>query len=246
VEFEDTITALLSHRGEWSSAPDTGSFGVDVMTNAEVEARRSRFKKIAQELIPVSMCCIIAWICLFSIGALISARCLIKEYFHAYPILVGVSLVVVYAYSNIAFLAFLSGALGGLLSNASINSYLVVTGKTIEELLQKEDEKSVSYRIEPPIASAIRSFAVYLLYIAGISIVIPGAGGGDGVTFSDSSQYIRMAGLVSAVGFAVGYDPTIFVGLLARLNVGRPPASAEGNKAQGAETAPPSSWFGKR
>jgi hypothetical protein len=159
------------------------------------------------------------WVGLFAIGATVPAKNIIASLSANNFLFYMPAIAVTYAYSNIAFLALLSGSLGGFLSKLSLNSYIATTGTTIQELLKGANSNSIAYRMEPPIASAIRSFAIYLLYIAGISIVVPGASSQTGELAVDASQYIRIAGIISAVGFAVGYDPTIFTGLLAKLNL---------------------------
>lgn len=57
--------------------------------------------------------------------------------------------------------------------------------------------------------------------IAGISIVVPVGDSSQIVLTVDAAQYIRVAGIISAAGFAVGFDPTVFNGLLSRLNLGQ-------------------------
>lgn len=170
-----------------------------------------------------TMTCLVlvaVWVGLFAIGATISAENMIKNLSVANFVFFIPAIVITYAYSNIAFLALLSGLLGGLLSNLSLMSYVRVTKTSVADLLARTNSKSIAYRLEPPIVSATRSFAVYLLYIAGISIVVPGATDSTTALSVDASQYIRIAGIISAVGFAVGYDPTIFTALLGRLNLG--------------------------
>lgn len=160
-----------------------------------------------------------AWVGLFAAGATVKSQPIIENMSPNNFLFYLPAIVITYAYSNIAFLALLSGSLGGLLSNLSLNSYIRTTKTTLDELLKGSNSRSIAYQLEPTIASAIRSFAVYLLYIAGISIVVPGSGGTGGELLVDGPQYIRIAGIISAVGFAVGYDPTIFTGLLARLSL---------------------------
>lgn len=114
----------------------------------------------------------VLWVGFFAVGATTETQnivCRLNEYNFVFLLPV---LAVTYTYSNIAFLAFLSGLLGGVLSNLSLSSYMRTTGSSVAKLLQEEDPRSISYRLEPPIASGIRSFAIYLLYIAGISIVV--------------------------------------------------------------------------
>jgi hypothetical protein len=61
------------------------------------------------------------------------------------------------------------------------------------------------FRRESPFASMIRSFVVYLAFIAGIYIT-------TNAPFEnpDPNQYVRFAGTISLFAFVVGYDPTKF------------------------------------
>lgn len=70
-------------------------------------------------------------------------------------------------------------------------------------------------RTENPFASLLRSFVVYLLFIAGIAITTD-------APFSNptADQYMRIAGLLSLIGFVVGYDLSAFNGLLRRVPMG--------------------------
>jgi hypothetical protein len=178
---------------------------------------------------------VIIWVSLFAIGATVDSASLLKNLTPANFFVLLPAIAITYAYSNIAFLSLVSGALGGLLSNLSLNNYAELTGEKISELAKGPQSKSVVYQNEPPIASAVRSFAVYLMYIAGISIVVPGATVSGAPLTVDASQYVRLAGIISALGFAVGYDPTIFAGIFARLNLG----GTKDSSAGGAQTVTP-------
>ena len=68
------------------------------------------------------------------------------------------------------------------------------------------------YLKESPFTAAFRSFVVYLFLLAGIFLAT-----GDPFKDLGAAGYLRLAGLVSAVAFAVGYDPSRFTELLAYL-----------------------------
>lgn len=201
------------------------SMAVGAVANAILTAAKHAYNFIRGLQPRETLVCILlfaAWVGLFAVGATVKSGPIICNMSPNNFLFYLPAIAITYAYSNIAFLALLSGSLGGLLSKLSLTSYVATTKTTIEELLKGANSRSVAYQLEPPIASAIRSFAVYLLYIAGISIVVPGSGSQAGELMVDGPQYIRIAGIISAIGFAVGYDPTIFTGLLARLNLGQP------------------------
>jgi hypothetical protein len=58
----------------------------------------------------------------------------------------------------------------------------------------------------------LRGFLVYLATIAGIYITTE-----DPFAAPTPAQYVRVVGLLSFLGFALGYDPTLVTNLLARL-----------------------------
>ena len=114
---------------------------------------------------------------------------------------------------NVALLALLAGLIGGCASNEADHDDLR------REIIEAEKHDNVAalrllrrklhYLKEHPAYSMMRSFIVYLVFVSGIYIATSDP-------FNPSSQaqgftqYIRLAGLVSLLGFMVGYDPTRF------------------------------------
>jgi hypothetical protein len=96
---------------------------------------------------------------------------------------------------NVAFLTVIAGFLGGCASNIT---YSRPEAKAVPEL-------QAVFRRESPFASMIRSFIVYLAFIAGIYITTTAP-----FENPDANQYVRFAGTISLFAFVVGYDPTKF------------------------------------
>jgi len=158
-----------------------------------------------------------AWIVLFGSGLLISSgpyRDRLTTSFNWADFAVATSL---YTYTNVAILTCLAGVIGGVSSRLTFKAYETDSVTRDESAAPDESLVSVSmaYRVESPLASMCRSFLVYLLYIAGLAIGIPG--GTEALSDTNSAQYLRMAGLLSLLGFAVGYDPTLFHAILANI-----------------------------
>ena len=111
---------------------------------------------------------------------------------------------------NVALLSLLAGFIGGCASNESDRELIqeqIEKARTVnEQILLK---RRLSYLQEHPAYSMMRSFIVYLVFISGLYVV-------SSDPFSPATQaqgftqYIRLAGLVSLLGFVVGYDPTRF------------------------------------
>jgi hypothetical protein len=158
-----------------------------------------------------------AWITLFGSGLLISSgpyRSRLATSFNWTDFAVATSL---YTYTNVAILTCLAGVIGGVSSRLTFKGYEPKPETEDESAARDKSLASVSmaYRVESPLASMCRSFLIYLLYIAGLAIGIPG--GTEALSDTNPAQYLRMAGLLSLLGFAVGYDPTLFHAILANI-----------------------------
>lgn len=112
---------------------------------------------------------------------------------------------------NMAFLSFTAGFMGGAFSNFYVRSLPAEEKGRIGE--QKPKRKR--YLEEPPLSSAIRGLLAYLCILAGLFVVIS-----DPFKDPSSAQYLKFAGLVSAVAFSLGYDPSRFEGLLSIIPLG--------------------------
>jgi hypothetical protein len=123
---------------------------------------------------------------------------------------------------NLGLLCFLSGLMGGCSSQATYRRLVKDSkighesekaanqgGTSADSVKGSLSETRLFYLSEEPITAAIRSFVVYLFMLAGFYLAT-----GDPFKDMDSSQYLRMVGLVSCIAFAVGYDPSRFTELL--------------------------------
>jgi hypothetical protein len=162
----------------------------------------------------VGLLCMVAWILLFAAGLMIPSaayRKALESSFTAYDFLMAGLL---YTYTNVVTLTCLAGLLGGICSSLTFRDY-----EPTEEKASGETDQLVSvcmaYRTENPLASMLRSFVVFLVYIAGIAIGSPQ--GAAIFEHTGPDQYARVAGLLSLTGFAVGFDPTMFSTLLSSI-----------------------------
>ena len=106
---------------------------------------------------------------------------------------------------NVALLTILAGLVGGCASRLT----WVRAQENIPHAEKGVRTTSDVFRTEPPVASMLRSFLVYLAFIAGIFITT-----NDPFKSPTPDQYVRLAGLFSFVSFGVGYDPTRFQSIL--------------------------------
>jgi hypothetical protein len=109
---------------------------------------------------------------------------------------------VLYTPTNVAFLALLAGFLGGC---ASQITYARDGGATLTD-------EQARFRTENPFASMMRSFVVYLAFIAGTYVIT-----NEPFANATADQYVRLAGTISFFAFVVGYDPTKIQDFLGKL-----------------------------
>ena len=112
--------------------------------------------------------------------------------------------VLLYSPLNVAFLTLLAGFLGGCASSLSFPD---AGGPKdgADSAANGKAEARRAFRRESPFASMFRSFLVYLTFMAGIFITTEKPFEAPTV-----DQYARLAGMLSLLGFVVGYDPTKF------------------------------------
>lgn len=171
----------------------------------------------------MGLLCLTAWVWLFGLGLFIdSGQFLtsVKEgpagWDKASDML---SAILTYTVTNVAILACLSGLLGGLASHIIYETIqqkkpqLPAADASVPPAPGEDgtDTFENGYLTENPVGSMLRSFSVFLAFIAGTYIFAD-------KPFSSPSpeQYARVAGSVSLVSFLVGYDPTIFSSMLKR------------------------------
>jgi hypothetical protein len=107
---------------------------------------------------------------------------------------------------NAALLTILAGFIGGCASNITYGRAQSSPNR------QPEDPTAAArtlFRTENPFASALRSFLVYLAFIAGVYITT-----NEPFQNGTPDQYVRFAGMISFLAFVVGYDPTKFQDLV--------------------------------
>jgi hypothetical protein len=116
---------------------------------------------------------------------------------------------------NIGLLCILAAFMGG----CSVNKNSIFDVQSEIATLQPGErlyalKRRLGYLTEHPGYSTIRGLVVYLILISGLFIVGATPEGGFGEHQEFLSQYMRLAGLFSFVGFLTGYDPTVFTSML--------------------------------
>jgi hypothetical protein len=157
------------------------------------------------------LACIIAWILLFSAGLFVETKPFRDELTKAFNIGDLFTVCLCYTPTNAALLTCLAGLAGGISSRLTY-------GRFVEDPLgigtpEKLTVTDVLVRTENPIASMLRSFIVYFIFVAGLAMASPQN------PFSEPTQdqYFRFAAMVSVLGFVVGYDPSVFNNFIRRL-----------------------------
>ncbi|WP_367874537.1 hypothetical protein [Luteolibacter sp. Populi] len=115
--------------------------------------------------------------------------------------------------TNVALLTLLAGFVGGCASNEADLEHLKRRLKLAEDNNEVEKvmelQQRLAYLGEHPAYSMIRAMVVYLVFVSGLYIAAADPFSGEGQT-SQLAQYLRLAGLLSLLGFVVGYDPSRF------------------------------------
>jgi hypothetical protein len=158
--------------------------------------------------------CIVVWILLFGAGLMIPSESYRKGLEQSFTLYNFFMAGLLYTYTNVATLTCLAGLLGGICSRITFRDYEASAGEGNNQSA-KMVSVSLAYRTEHPLASMLRSFAVFLVYIAGIAIGAPG--GTEVFSKTGPDQYARVAALLSLTGFSVGFDPTLFSTLISNV-----------------------------
>jgi hypothetical protein len=159
----------------------------------------------------IGLICVLSWILLFVAGLFVDSqpyRNQLSE--HRLASLPMASLL--YTPTNAAILTCLSGLIGGISSNLTYNRIDQCRDTNSKTLSDIGPQRSL-IRTENPFASMLRSFVVFLLCIAGLTIAAPE----NPFSQPTQEQYLRVVGLLSVLGFGVGYDPTVFQRVLGSL-----------------------------
>jgi hypothetical protein len=104
-----------------------------------------------------------------------------------------------YTITNVAFLAVLAAVAGEFSARSRVSSLTIS--------IRRDDDATPHLRdvLACYSAAGMRGFVIYLLFIAGLLLVTT-----DAVANADQGQYVRLAGLLSVVSFAAGYDAELF------------------------------------
>jgi hypothetical protein len=162
-------------------------------------------------LLVIGVLCVVTWVLLFAAGVMIPSGGYRKSLEHSITLGNFLMAGLLYTYTNVVTLTCISGLLGGICSRITFRD-----NENAGDLRgQPAASLSIAYRTENPLASMFRSFVVFLVYIAGVAIGAPG--GAEAFATTTPDQYARVAGLLSLMGFAVGFDPTLFGTLLSKV-----------------------------
>jgi hypothetical protein len=114
-----------------------------------------------------------------------------------------------YTLTNILFLSCFASMLGCMMCRWRVRN------EAVPKQVQALDLMPRAYSPERLYLSAfLRGFFLYLLVVSGL-LVVSNEGAVQDTTFS---QYIRLAGFISAFSFAAGYDPSIIYRLISRIS----------------------------
>jgi len=151
---------------------------------------------------------LLGWIAIFAAGLTVDSAPYRKALSSSFSLWSLLQTTLVYTPLNAALLTVLAGLVGGC------SSYLSTAGAdaSASRKASGEEAKRLFFLSEWPVASMIRGFLVYVAAIAGIYITTE-----DPFVAPTPAQYVRVVGLLSFLGFALGYDPTLVDSLLSKV-----------------------------
>jgi hypothetical protein len=144
---------------------------------------------------------VLVWLGMFLVGTMVNSapyRARFASLGGSFGEIVSDGLIVgiTYTLTNIGLLCLLASVLGSLGATANLGA---------------DGEADPERDTTAPLVSAIlRGFLIYLALLAGVLIL------GTTPAEPTQTQYVRLAGVTSFLGFAVSYRPELFAGLLAR------------------------------
>ncbi len=164
------------------------------------------------------------WLYLFSAGLLVDSG----PFRQGNTAFLSLSLAAVFfTPTNLAMLTMMSAFLGGCASRFRDVEKLQVMSREALAVgrvqLARTLERRARYLGESPIVSMLRGLLVYLGMISGLLLAISSP-----FETPTQGEFIRLAGLFSAIAFVTGYDPTVFEALLARVARGSPEPPGRG------------------
>ena len=156
---------------------------------------------------------LVLWLAVFLVGTLVGSapyRTRFASFEGGVWATIGNGLLVVLTYTltNVGLLCVLAGVLG------------VLGRKAVLDCDAEPEEQAGQDAEQSKHSAVLRGFLVYLAFIAGVLII------GENPAEQTQAQYVRLAGLISVMGFLVSYQPRIFGRILQRVSgtLAEPPA----------------------
>ena len=158
------------------------------------------------------------WFCLFVIGIIVPAMTLFSAVWSGklgFWASIGYSFagVSAYALTNPLFLMCTTAILGGMAHRWQVS-----------DSLRKSWSNTQEYRVTRfYLAAMLRGFFAYLMFVAGF-LIVSTQNSLENITYD---QYVRIAGMVSILGFVVGYDPNLLVRFIHKIIESMPGVAPE-------------------
>jgi len=120
--------------------------------------------------------------------------------------------------TNVALLTLLAAFVGGCASNEADTTLLQEQLRNAhnrrDHIEVRRIQQKLTFMREHPVFSLMRGLVIYLIFVSGLFIVAAEPFSAHEQA-TEMAQYIRLAGLLSLLGFMVGYDPSRFIDWLA-------------------------------
>lgn len=135
-----------------------------------------------------------------------------------------------------------------LIANAFPNTLLLTAASAFVGCMTRRWQ--VADRITPPrsnaeyfaptrmyLSSLLRGFFLYLMFLGGFFLVTPSPETREGFINVDAIQYLRIAGILSVLGFVVGYDPNLLGQWMRRILKAADGSELQENKSKARDSA---------
>jgi hypothetical protein len=156
----------------------------------------------------IGLLALVGWVALFAVGMLVDSKPYRDAIAAGSVTLSNVAnALFIYTPTNVAMLSVLAALIGGCSSRVQTLEGLKrridqarATGDTdrVERLELRRD-----YLHEQPMHSMLRGFVVYIASVSGMMLITS-----EPFATPSAEQFTRLAGLLSTLSFAIGYDPT--------------------------------------
>lgn len=188
------------------------STDVEVSSGSESDAAQSRSVQLSMAELSAGVFSIILWFFLFSGGLLVSTQphrdVIQNSNGNEVPFRSWFIVIAFWTVTNVGLLSCVSAYLGALGKRARFTHQTDQMHSPIDATRDHHDLLWTYY-----LSAVLRGFGVYTLLLGGLLVLATSS-----LVTSTQGDYMRLAPTLSIISFYAGYDPSVFSGLLEKVN----------------------------